>query len=164
MQKAKDDNYAFLSILTSISRPLSRQPFMVRQARSAVSGLSKRTTPQPLDLPFSIFMSAYCTMPGRKMHIITINETRSVNAENGWVCYTWGKKKVSPHELKVSFNIFQVKSKGSCKKQTITLQMGQSFIYDIWNNIQQRPCGQEQISTFLLSNQILMCKHWNNSL
>lgn len=25
------------------------------------------------------------------------------------------KKKVSPHELKVSFNIFQVKSKGSCK-------------------------------------------------
>ncbi|TNN89344.1 hypothetical protein EYF80_000632 [Liparis tanakae] len=28
-----------------------------------VAGVSKRTTPQPLDLPFSILISAYCTMP-----------------------------------------------------------------------------------------------------
>lgn len=55
--------YAFLSILTSISLPFSRKPFMVLQTRSAVSGLSKRTTPHPLDLPFSSLISAYWTMP-----------------------------------------------------------------------------------------------------
>lgn len=54
---------AFRSRRTSTSRPLILVPFITRQAFSALSGQSKRTVPQPLDLPFSIFISAYITWP-----------------------------------------------------------------------------------------------------
>ncbi|TNN43144.1 Sodium/potassium/calcium exchanger 5 [Liparis tanakae] len=55
-----------IALRTSTSRPLMVVPFIVRHALSAASGPSKRTVPQPFDLPLSILISANITWPARQ--------------------------------------------------------------------------------------------------